>query len=167
MTTEEGVVIRVAEQTAWIKTTRSSSCESCSARGSCNSLGGGKEMEVEAHNRVGAAVGDRVVIGFETASLMKASFLLYVFPILGLIVGAVGGQEWARANQWNESTVSVLTGFAALAIAFGIVRLVSRRLSTKQEYHAHLVRILRNPAPRKTTPVNTTAIADPQPRQIP
>ena len=48
MNTEEGVVIRIDAKNAWIKTVKTGACESCSSRGACNTLGGGKEMEVEA-----------------------------------------------------------------------------------------------------------------------
>ena len=107
MTKEEGVVIKTDTATAWIKTIKTSACASCSAKSSCHTMGGGKEMEVEAINTAGARIGDRVVIGFETASLLKASFLLYVFPILGLILGAFIGQTAApllnHPDKWRET----------------------------------------------------------------
>ncbi|HSO20180.1 MAG TPA: SoxR reducing system RseC family protein, partial [Desulfosarcina sp.] len=48
-------------RTAWVKTTRSSACESCSSRDACQAGGGGQEMEVEAINTADARVGDRIV----------------------------------------------------------------------------------------------------------
>jgi len=69
--------------TAWVKTRRGSACESCSARHSCASPeGDGQEMEVEAINLAGAAIGDQVVVSIESAALLKTSFLLYVFLII-------------------------------------------------------------------------------------
>ena len=50
MMTEEGVVNRTMGSKAWIVTSRSDMCESCSSHGACKVLGGGKEMEVEALN---------------------------------------------------------------------------------------------------------------------
>ena len=88
MATERGIVTRTDSRGAWVKTIKTGSCEGCSARGSCHSLSDRGDMEVKAINAAGAKVGDRIVMSFETASLLKATFLLYVFPILLLIIGA-------------------------------------------------------------------------------
>ncbi len=58
-------------------------------------------MEVKALNTAGARVGDRIVLSFETHSLLKATFLIYVFPIILLIVGAVVGQALAPVIDLN------------------------------------------------------------------
>jgi len=78
LATEEGIITKIEAATAWAKTTRSSSCASCSSRGSCNAMeDGGKEMIVEVYNPAGAKVGDRVVLSFETSSLLKAYIKSY------------------------------------------------------------------------------------------
>jgi len=82
LATEEGIVTKVNSTTAWVTTIKSSACESCAAKSSCSTLASGEEMKVEAINISGATVGDRVVIYFETSSLLKLSFFLYIFPIL-------------------------------------------------------------------------------------
>ena len=143
LTTEEGVVIKSDMATAWIKTTKTGGCKGCSARGSCHSLGGGKEMEVEAINIAGAGAGDRVVIGFETGSLLKASFLLYIFPILGLIFGAVIGNEIASAIGLNREAASLTVGFLFLILAFMFVRQRGNQLAKNNQYRPKVIRILR------------------------
>ena len=86
MATEEGIVFKLGDAgpgTAWVKTTRSSACAGCSSRDACHAEGGGKEMEVEAINTARARVGDRIVLNIKTSSLLKATFLLYVFSDSG------------------------------------------------------------------------------------
>ena len=61
MATEKGVVTKLESNAAWVTTTRTEACESCAAKGSCRTLGGGKEMEVEAINLAGARVGLRSI----------------------------------------------------------------------------------------------------------
>jgi sigma-E factor negative regulatory protein RseC len=141
-TTEEGIVIKIDATKAWIKTTKTGACKECSARGSCHTLGGGKEMEVEAINIAGAGIGDRVIIGFETRSLLKASFLLYIFPVIGLIVGAVIGQEAAPLIGLNPSAASPTLGFVFLFLAFLYVRHKGSRLAKQNQYCAKVIRIL-------------------------
>ena len=110
MATEEGIVIAVGPSTARIKTTRSGACKSCASRGSCHTAGGGNDMEVEAINTVGAKVDDRVVINFDSTSLLKVSFLLYIFPILCLLAGALSGQQLAAAFGLDPTAFSVVFG---------------------------------------------------------
>lgn len=142
MNTEEGVVIRTDSRNAWIKTVKTGACASCSARGACQTMGGGKEMEVEAINTAGARIGDRVVIGFETAPLLKVSFLLYIFPILALILGAAVGQAAAPHLSLEASAASIVFGFFLLLVSFWVVRKTGNRLAARDQYHPRVIRIL-------------------------
>ena len=142
LTREEGVVIKTDAQTAWIKTTKTGACSECSAKGSCHTLGGGKEMEVQAINIAGAVIGDRVVIGFETSSLLKASFLIYIFPVLGLIVGAAIGQEMAPMTGLNASAASPLAGLLFFFLTFLIIRRKGNQLAKQNQYRPKVIRIV-------------------------
>jgi sigma-E factor negative regulatory protein RseC len=142
--TEEGVVIKIDSTAAWVKTTQTSACKGCSARGSCNSMGNDKEREVKAINTAGAKVGDRIVLDLETASLLKVSFLLYVFPILCMIVGAFIGQQIAASFfYFSESAVSAIFGFLFFFIAFLIIKAKGNTLAQKNEYQPKIIRILK------------------------
>ena len=144
MATEEGIVCRIDATTAWIATMRSSACETCASRGSCSTLGSGREeMEVQAVNTAGAQVGDRVVISLKTASLFKLSFLLYIFPILTLFAGALLGQMAAPFLHFDATSLSVVCAFLFFLLAFGLVRLGGNRLAKKDAYRPKVVRILK------------------------
>ena len=142
MATEQGIVLRTDSQTAWVKTVRSSACDGCSAKGSCHAMGGGRDMEVKAINTAGARVGDRIVLSFETPSLLKATFLIYVFPIILLIVGAGLGQMLAPAIDLNSSALSVLLGFAFFFSALIIVKARANKMAKKQAYQPKVIKIL-------------------------
>lgn len=141
MATEEGIVCRIDAATAWIATTRSSVCENCASKGSCHSMG--NEREVQAVNTAGARVGDRVVISFESASLFKLTFLLYIFPILTMFAGALIGQTAAPFLHFDATTLSVACALLFFLLAFGLVRLSGNRMAQKDEYHPKVVRILK------------------------
>lgn len=133
---------RTEKNRAWVKTQRSSACESCASHGACTSLGGGKDMEVETLNDAGAAVGDRVQISFDTSKLMGVSFLVYIFPILLLIAGAMLGEKMAPQFGLNESVSSALGGFGFFGLAFVLVRWWSRILARKRNYQPRIQKIL-------------------------
>jgi len=140
--TEQGIVTKADSSAAWVKTIKTGACEGCSARGSCHSLGNNAEMEVEAINQAGAQVGDRIVLLFETGSLLKATFLLYVFPILLLIAGAALGQEIAPYIDFNPSGLSALTGFSFFIAAVLIVKVRANKMALRKEYRPKIVKIL-------------------------
>jgi sigma-E factor negative regulatory protein RseC len=141
LATESGIVIRVDSENAWVKTTRTSACESCAQKGACHVSADGREMEVEAINAVGAKVGDRVVLSLEAGTLLKSAFLLYVFPILMMLLGAVIGQKAASVFSFEPSAFSAIIGFTFLVIAFLIMKKKGNRLSRKKEYHPKIIRI--------------------------
>ena len=158
MATEEGIVFKLGASgagTAWVKTTRSSACESCSSRGACHADGGGKEMEVEAINTVNARVGDRVVLNIKTTSLLKATFLLYVFPILAMIAGALVGQTVAGMRGSDPSGLAALFGFLFFGLAFIAIRIVGRILSKDASYKPEIIKI------RGRQPISADALALP------
>lgn len=141
MITENGIVIRATMETAWIKTTRSAACESCTSKDSCGtSHHGSKEMTVSVKNTLAVEKGDPVVIGIETRPMIYLSFLLYVFPIILLVIGAVIGDSIAPSLQLNNSLASMVLGFICFAAAFLVVRKKQADLSGKEEYKPFLVR---------------------------
>ncbi len=144
MATEEGVVFKMGMEgsgMAWVKTTRSSACESCSSRHACQEGGKAKEMEVEAINTANARVGDKIVLKLETGSLLKATFLLYVFPVLSLLAGAIVGQLTAAMSGMDPSGMSALVGFLFLGLSVVGIRVAGRRLSSKRQYKPEIIKV--------------------------
>jgi sigma-E factor negative regulatory protein RseC len=144
MATEKGIVTRVESATAWVKTSRTGACEGCASRHSCHiKSGDGDEMEVEALNDVGARVGDRIVLRVSSGALLKVAFMLYIFPVLLLMSGALLGQKLGPALRYDPSSFSLLLGVFGFVAAFVIVRLRSSRMARKSEYRPRIVRVLR------------------------
>jgi sigma-E factor negative regulatory protein RseC len=154
MATEEGVVTRIeSAATAWVKTTRSGACKSCSARSSCHSLGGGEETEVEAINRAGAQTGQKVVLSFDTSPLLKATFLLYMFPILTMMAGAFIGQQLAEDFRLDPSFLSAVFGFLCFGLTFVFVRAKGNKLAKRDEYRPKIIRVIGQSIIENNTPV--------------
>jgi sigma-E factor negative regulatory protein RseC len=152
MATEQGIVLRIDAVGTWVKMIRSEACEECSSRGMCHTLGGGKEMEVPAVNPVAARVGDRVTVKLDTSPFLKATFLVYMFPILMLIAGAAAG-EWISAVWAVDSPLpSALLAFGSLAVGLVVMRTVAGRLAKKNEYRPRIVRVLGHVGPSSSDP---------------
>ncbi|MDO9110797.1 MAG: SoxR reducing system RseC family protein [Desulfatirhabdiaceae bacterium] len=142
MATEEGVVISVEGATARVKTRRGSACASCSARHACASPDGdGQDMEVDAINQIGAAIGDHVMVSIESAALLKATFLLYVFPVICMIAGAFAGNAAGPFFNIEGSTASVVGAVGFFAISFLLIRYKGNRMAENQHYRPKIIRI--------------------------
>jgi len=142
LATEEGIVTKVNSTTAWVTTRKSSACESCAAKSSCSTLASGEEMKVEAINISGATVGDRVVIYFETSSLLKLSFFLYIFPILIMLAGALIGHKIAPFFNLDRSVFSAVCGFLFFFLAFFFIKSKGNKLSKKNQYRPKIIKII-------------------------
>ncbi|MBI5578846.1 MAG: SoxR reducing system RseC family protein [Deltaproteobacteria bacterium] len=142
MATEQGLVIRIDSIGTWVKTGQSETCESCSSKGACHTLGGGKEVEVQVLNPIGAGIGDRIVLKMDSSRLLKATFLVYMFPILMLILGAGAGEWIARSAGLGSPASPILLGFGGLAAGLLIMRVLANRLAQKDEYRPRIVKIL-------------------------
>lgn len=146
MPTEEGRVLRTDHDRAWVQITSPDSCESCQSRHACHTLEGGKDMTVEAINTVGAREGDQVVIEFSTASLLKGTFLIYLFPIICLLIGTFIGVKLSPAFGLGESTLPAIIGFAAFVLSILLVAILGNRLARKDAYTPNIIRV-KKPAP--------------------
>ena len=142
MATERGIVTRLDAETAWVKTSRTSACKACASRDSCQMAENGQEMEVEAINAANARVGDRILLNVESSALLKVSFLLYIFPVLLMLAGAVIGEKIAPMVGTDPSLLSALLGFVSFGVAFVLIRLTHLRMARKECYRPRIVRIL-------------------------
>jgi len=140
MITENGIVTDVTSSVAWVKTTRSTACEHCTSKESCGTAENQKEMIVMVKNILNVKKGDHVIIGLETSPMLFLTFLLYVFPIILLLIGALIGNSLAPVFQMDPSFVSMISGFLFFGLSFYIIRKKSNSLSKKKKYKPFLVR---------------------------
>ena len=99
-------------------------------------------MEVEAINKANAKPGDLVVISFGTAPLIKVYSLVYIFPILAMLAGAVFGQWLSVYVSVDESLLSLILGLLFFLGAFFIVKSRSNRMAQQDAYQPKVLRIL-------------------------
>ena len=143
---ETGTVVGVKDRTAMVSTEAKGICHSCSARGLCHMSGKKGRMEVEAWNRIGAGIGDRVQIRISGRSTLTAAFLLYLVPLLGFLLGVLIGQSLTGNQVW-----AVVVGLAFLAAIYGGIRILDRRIGRKDGMRPEIVRVLNSTSPRSTS----------------
>jgi sigma-E factor negative regulatory protein RseC len=97
MIEEQGQVVDVQGEFAWIESERTTTCGSCAVRKGCGTSAiakvlGQRRVRLRVLNRIDAHVGDQVVIGIAESGLLRGSLAVYAVPLLGLFAGALAGQ---------------------------------------------------------------------------
>nr|WP_305046351.1 SoxR reducing system RseC family protein [Geoalkalibacter sp.] len=98
---------------------------------------------VEAHNFIGAHIGDEVKIATNTRSFLQSSFVLYLVPVIFLIMGATLGQFLGERLQEgpDPNLLSALIGVAFLVGSFLIIKVGSRAIPS-ENFMPRIVEIL-------------------------
>ena len=146
MITERGIVETVAGDRAVVRIAQSSSCASCESRAACGMVSD-KEIRVEVRNELRAKAGDLVEISMPAPSLFKMGMVVYLFPVLALILGAVAGSLVAARLGLEDNLASIAGGVAALGISFGVLRKLDRSIRHKPAYNPRMTRVLLSGAP--------------------
>ncbi len=136
MIEEIGFVVQVGENTAVVRTERSSACEGCASAGFCHMAEGEQEVSVEAENPLHAVKGQKVRISIPTASFLKGTFMLYLFPLIGLFAGMIPGY------LWRGETGSAAGGLLGLFSFFLLQRVINRYFVADRRYRPVITEIL-------------------------
>ncbi len=86
---QDAVVVAVEGRIAWVEAQRQSVCGQCAAAKGCGTATLGKAFRrrparIAALNPIGARVGERVVVGIRSRSLVQGAWMVYGLPLLAL-----------------------------------------------------------------------------------
>ncbi len=131
MIEEFGTVVELkGKQVAVVMCKRNSACDHCPSSGACQMGDDSETMLVDAFNAIGAQIGDRVKVVTSTKHFLQSSFMLYIVPIIGLLIGALIGQAIGENYPLgiDPSLLSALLGVAFLIGTFLAIRVGTRAL---------------------------------------
>ncbi len=143
MIEEHGTVIELkGKHVAAVLCQKSSFCRNCASMEACEVGSDNKSKIVEAHNAIGAQVGDKVKLATSTRNFLQSSFLLYVVPLVALLIGAVAGNLLGeRLAGIDPNLLSAIMGTAFLVGAFLVIRVGSKAIP-KENYMPRIVEII-------------------------
>ncbi|OGC09276.1 hypothetical protein A2V82_15445 [candidate division KSB1 bacterium RBG_16_48_16] len=116
---ETGIVVSAAGELVKVQMSGGERCKGCNA---CHAVGSNL-MEVEAHNGLGAKVGDVVEIYVEPARLVGHSFILFIFPILMMIAGYFIMGYMTGGSSTSGEGYGILGAFAFLFLSLLMIKL--------------------------------------------
>ncbi len=139
-----GIIVEMKSKTvASVLCQKSTLCEHCVSGGLCSMGDDGRSMLVDAHNSLGAEVGDRVRLVTSTRNFLQSSFILYIVPLIALIVGAAAGELIGPhvVVGMDPDLLAALSGTACLIGSLLLIRVGSRALPPAS-YMPHIVAII-------------------------
>ncbi len=131
MIEEYGTIVELkGRQIAVVICQKQSACQHCPSSGACQIGDDGQSMLVEAFNQIGAEVGEKVKVVTSTKHFLQSSFILYILPVVGLLIGAIAGQYIAESTDIgvDPKLLSALIGVAFLVGTFLCIRVGTRAL---------------------------------------
>lgn len=143
-------VVEIGDGGIWVEGIQRSACGSCSARSGCgqhtlNKLGRPVRLWVETLDRY--LVGEQVVLALPEGSLAFSALSLYGWPLIGLVIGAVLG------NQGGSEAQSIMVGVMGLIVGLGVARWFARR--NKNDWQPSIVPgCVGNPQPIEVQTLN-------------
>lgn len=110
----EGVVIETDGETAKVRTSVHSDCENC---GVCP---GSNAMIIDVVDKVGAKLGDSVLIESKKSHMLLAAFMIYIFPLLavggGILIGNYLAIRWAFSPALLMTAGGLIFGVMAILL---------------------------------------------------
>ncbi len=113
------VVIETKGNYAVIQAKCLETCETCGSKGACHATHvENNVIEMDAINRIKAHVGDMVSVEIPDKTILGASFLVYIVPVIFFIAGALIGNSMKVFGLSANASTLVVGGF------FGVISFV-------------------------------------------
>lgn len=136
---EIGEIIELEGNQAIVRIQRSSACGKC---GACKFGASRDGMLLSTYNHLNGKPGDFVEIELESSSIVKASIIVYLIPLLGLIIGVVVGYFLAGFFNLDSGLLGAIGGILFTALTFLGIKAIDPLLKEKDTYSPKMVSII-------------------------
>jgi positive regulator of sigma E activity len=99
-------------------------------------------MRVKARNVARARVADEVELYLSSKTKLKGSFVLYMFPVFGMVIGAFSAKSLSGLLGLSLDIGMVVFTLSGLGLALVLARLASNRMATKGELMPVISRVV-------------------------
>lgn len=125
MLEESAIVVKIENGLVWVVGTQNNACAGCAQKTSCSSTALStvlKKKPVPVDNELSLKTGDNVIVAIDESVLLRATFSLYLLPLIALFIGAgiadsLVSDTTPYADLWIAGSA-----FISLALAFWIIQ---------------------------------------------
>lgn len=144
MIEEQGRVVAVEGDFVWVETRIKTTCNSCAVQSGCGTSVlskalGRKLFRTRIANALGARQDDEVMIAIPEETLVRASLVVYLMPLAGLLLGAVAARLLLPDSHELASILAGALGFFGGVLA---ARFLIKHGRMEQSAEPEMVRIL-------------------------
>ena len=136
---EIGKVISVEGRQAVVQIQRSSACDRCVA---CKFGYRSNEMLITIPYLLDAKPGDQVELSLDSTQFVKASAVMYLFPLLALVLGVLIGYLTGDMLGIERQLWAAMTGIIFTVLSFILIRAMEPRLKKSEQFTPQMVSIL-------------------------
>lgn len=136
MKIEEGIIIEVVDNIAKVKVGRHSDCSNC---GACP---GSNSVIIDANNKIGAKLGQRVEFEVKETNVLSGAFIVFVMPIIVAFIGVLCGRFLATYIGANINTFQIAGGIIAFLLSLIFIKLFDKAATLSEESKPVIIRIL-------------------------
>lgn len=111
MQSNEGIVIEVKGDIARVKVARHGECKNC---GSCP---GDQSIILNVLNPINATEGQHVIFKVKEENMLKAAFIVYILPLIGIFLGAAAGGWISSQLNFSRQLFQIFGGAVALILS--------------------------------------------------
>lgn len=137
MITEKARIVAFDNEEVWLESQRYSACQTCKVKAGCgqklvNDLSGGTRNLIRVpatEDLIAAELNQEVDVSIEEGSLVGFSLLVYLFPLVFLLIGAVTSAE-LQPFSLSPDLSALVGAFAGFSIAFFLSRALIRKIWT-------------------------------------
>jgi sigma-E factor negative regulatory protein RseC len=148
MIEQQGQAVSATPGVVRVRLGGQSGCSACDAGRGCGAGIFGKllrrrAVELDFENRVGARLGQGVIVGIPEALLLNLVMRFYLFPLLAGLAGAgLGHYVGMRVGAGTGGSDILALLFGAAAGLLVVWRLRDRRVEFPQGHAVHLLRVV-------------------------
>lgn len=131
-----GTVEKVENKYIFVKMERQDMCGECHA---CEMLTDKKSCNLKCVSNIKCKTGDRVEVSLENSTFLKATYIMYGLPFVGLVIGFIVGYilQTYIVPQWGEVVMAV-TALVGMGIMLAYIYIRDK----KNAYKKYLPRIV-------------------------
>ena len=131
-----------------VLTERHSACGGCQTTHGCSTCLSSSKIKAKVHNPVGARPGDVVEIHMASRAVWQGALILYGFPLMGLILGAITGAGIGGGEGYaDENTAAVLTGLGGLLAGLFLAIVTGNSRYAKTHLVPTIIRVVTQSVP--------------------
>jgi sigma-E factor negative regulatory protein RseC len=140
-----GVVMQTEGARAEVAAGLRGPCSSCSESGACHAQlapSSSPSVTVTVENDVGAKAGDTVELDLLGHAELKLAFYVWAVPLVGLVLGAIGGATLFAALGLGEDGGTLTGAILGFVGAMLLLRGLDARAARDPRLMPHIVRIV-------------------------